>query len=135
MKNSLITFTVAVALVLPMATTAQDDIRTEQVRFAAGTSVTTINDSITGYESVLYSVGAEAGQQMRVRLEPSNTATYFNVYTPGNGPGDEALVNSQFIGPMVPELNIFDAQLPVSGVYTVSVYMMCNAARRGVEKR
>jgi hypothetical protein len=130
MKHSLIAFTVTIALALPLAATAQDDMRTEQVRFAAGTSGTTINDSITGYESVLYTVGAEAGQQMKVRLEPSNTATYFNVYAPGNGPGDEALVNSQFIGPMVPELNIFDAELPVSGEYAVSVYMMRNAARR-----
>jgi hypothetical protein len=130
MKHSLIAFTLAVALVLPLAATAQGDMRIEQVRFSAGTSGTTINDSITGYESVLYTVGAEAGQQMKVRLEPSNTATYFNVYAPGNGPGDEALVNGQFIGPMVPEINIFDAELPVSGEYAVSVYMMRSAARR-----
>ncbi|MDU8946581.1 SH3 domain-containing protein [Ovoidimarina sediminis] len=109
---------------------AQDGVRTEQVRFAAGTSGTTINDSITGYESVLYRIGAKAGQRMKVRLEPSNTATYFNVYVPGRGPGDEALVNSQFMGPMVPDMNIFDGVLPVSGEYTVSVYMMRSAARR-----
>ena len=109
---------------------AQDGIRTEQIRFAAGTSGATINDSITGYESVLYRVGAESGQRMKVRLEPSNAATYFNVYVPGRGPGEEALVNSQFMGPMVPDLNIFDGVLPISGEYTVSVYMMRSAARR-----
>jgi Bacterial SH3 domain len=109
---------------------AQDEVRNEQVRFAAGASGTTINDSITGYESVLYRIGAEAGQRMKVRLEPSNPATYFNVYVPGRGPGDEALVNSQFTGPMVPDLNIFDGVLPVSGEYSVSVYMMRSAARR-----
>lgn len=109
---------------------AQNDVRTEQVRFAAGTSGTTINDTIQGYESVLYRIGAEAGQRMKVRLEPSNTATYFNVYAPGRGPGDEALVNSQFVGPMTPDLNIFDGVLPISGEYTVSVYMMRSAARR-----
>ena len=109
---------------------AKDEMRTEYVRFAAGTSGTVINDSITGYESVLYRIGAEAGQRMKVRLEPSNTATYFNVYVPGRGPGDEALVNSQFIGAMVPDLNIFDGVLPASGEYTVSVYMMRSAARR-----
>lgn len=109
---------------------AQNDVRTEQVRFAPGTSGTTINDSIKGYESILYRIGAEAGQRMKVRLEPSNTATYFNVYVPGRGPGDEALVNSQFIGPTTPDLNIFDGVLPISGEYTVSVYMMRSAARR-----
>jgi len=130
MKKSFVALTVALTLVMPIDATAQSDVRTEQVRFAAGTSGTTINDSIIGYESVLYRVGAEAGQQMQVRLEPSNTATYFNVYAPGREPGDEALVNSQFTGPMVPELNIFDGVLPTSGEYTVSVYMMRNAARR-----
>lgn len=109
---------------------AQDQVRTEQIRFAAGTSGTTINDSITGYENVLYRVGAEAGQRMKIQLEPSNAATYFNVYVPGQGPGEEALVNSQFMGPTVPDLNIFDGVLPISGEYTVSVYMMRSAARR-----
>jgi hypothetical protein len=109
---------------------AQDEVRNEQVRFAAGASGTSINDSITGYESVLYRIGAAAGQRMKVRLEPSNAATYFNVYAPGRGPGEEALINSQFMGPMVPDLNIFDGVLPFSGDYTVSVYMMRSAARR-----
>lgn len=130
MKKSLIAFTVAMALATPMVAIAQSDMRTEQVRFAAGTSGTTINDSITGYESVLYKIGAEAGQQLKVRLEPSNLSTYFNVYAPGKGPGDEALVNSQFVGSMVPDVNIFDGTLPVSGEYAVSVFMMRNAARR-----
>lgn len=122
---------VAMLLSAPVVVQAQDNTRTEQVRFAAGTSGTTITDSITGYESVLYQIGAEAGQRMMVRLEPSNLATYFNVYAPGTGPGDAALVNSQFTGPMVPDLNRFDGALPVSGEYSVSVYMMRSAARRG----
>ncbi len=33
-------------------------------------------------------------------------------------------------GAMVPDLNIFDGTLPMSGEYTVSVYMMRSAARR-----
>jgi hypothetical protein len=100
------------------------------VRFAPGTYGTVIQDTITGYESVLYKVGAEAGQQLKVRLEPSNLASYFNVYAPGSGPGEEALAVSQLVGPMVPALNIFDGMLPVSGEYTISVYMMRSAARR-----
>ena len=94
MKAMLVTLVAAMALLVPLAANAQDEVRTEQVRFAAGTSGTTINDSNTGYDSVLYKVGAEAGQQMKVRLEPSNTATYFNIYEPGSGPGDQALANS-----------------------------------------
>ena len=126
----LVTLAAVMALLVPLAANAQDEMRTEQVSFAPGTSGTTINDSITGYDSVLYKVGAEAGQQMKVRLEPSNTATYFNVYAPGSGPGDQALANSQFTGPTVPDLNLFDGALPTSGEYTISVYMMRSAARR-----
>lgn len=114
----------------PVTPMAQDDVRTETVRFAAGTSGTTITDRITGYESVLYTLGAEAGQRMQVRLEPSNLASYFNVYAPGKGPGDEALANAGTMGEMVPDLNRFDGVLPASGTYTISVYMMRSAARR-----
>jgi hypothetical protein len=107
------------------------DIRSEQVRFAAGTTGTTIPDRITGREYVVYRIGAEAGQRMEIRLTPDNGATYFNVYEPGRGPGDEALANAEQVGPMVPELNVFDGVLPASGVYSVSVYLYRSAARRG----
>jgi hypothetical protein len=124
------------ALVLSMtlaapAAMAQDDMRRETVRFAAGTSGTTIADSITGYGSVAYTLGAEAGQRMTIALEASNGATYFNVYGPGQAPGGESLANSEMTGPMVPDLNRFDAALPQSGEYTVVVYMYRAAARRG----
>jgi hypothetical protein len=110
---------------------AQDGIRTEQVRFPAGTSGTTVRGTITGRDAVAYQVGAEAGQTMTVRLEASNLATYFNVYAPGSGPGDEALAIGGQTGPMMPDLNRFEATLPLSGTYTISVYMMRSAARRG----
>lgn len=107
------------------------DIRTERVRFAAGTSGTVIEDSITGRESVSYVLGTSAGQTMSVRLTSSNTSAYFNVYEPGRGPGDEALAVSEMTGPMVPEMNRFEGVLPASGDYIVSVYLYRNAARAG----
>jgi hypothetical protein len=78
----------------PSVLMAQDTMRTETVRYAASSNGTTITDRITRYESVPYTLGAEAGQRMQVRLEPSNLATYFNVYAQGKGPGDEALANA-----------------------------------------
>ncbi|MDW4549900.1 SH3 domain-containing protein [Defluviimonas sp. D31] len=117
-------------LALSIPVMAQD-IRTEQVRFAAGASSASIRDEIEGYKSVSYMVGAEAGQRMSVTLAPSNLATYFNVYGPGSGPGDEAIANSSMTGPNTPDLNRFDAELTASGEYTISVYMMRSAARRG----
>lgn len=114
---------------------AQDDMRTERVRFAAGRSGTTIQDSIRGYESVLYLIDARAGQVMNVSLNPSNTATYFNVYAPGRRPGDEALATGSLTGPMVPELNRFTGALPQTGTYAISVYLYRSAARRNETSR
>lgn len=111
--------------------TAQDEIRTEQVHFGGGQTGTTIRGSITGQESVSYTIGAQAGQTMTVRLQSAHAALYFNVYEPGRGPGDQALAVSEMTGPMVPEMNSFSAVLPSSGTYTISVYLYRAAARRG----
>ncbi|MCV2868470.1 SH3 domain-containing protein [Defluviimonas sp. WL0002] len=67
---------------------------------------------------------------MTISLAPSNLATYFNVYAPGSGPGDQAIANSGLTGANVPDLNRFDGMLETSGEYTISVYMMRSAARR-----
>ena len=114
---------------MPMGGVAQDQ-RTEAIRFAPGATGAEISDRITGYEMVVYSLGAEAGQRMRIGLVPTNPQTYFNVYGPGSGPGDEALAVSQSMDERVPDLNVFDAVLSSSGTYSVSVYMMRAAARR-----
>jgi len=116
-------------LAVPIAGFGQD-MRTETVHFAPGASGVTIQGRITGYESVAYRIGAEAGQRMVISFAPSNLATYFNVLGPGKQPGDEALANSGMTGPNVPDLNRFDATLPASGEYTILVYMMRSAARR-----
>lgn len=109
---------------------AAADIRHEEVAFPAGATGTTVRGAITGYDSVAYRFGAEAGQRMTLRLTATNRATYFNVYAPGRGPGDEALAVSGRTDDLVPALNRFDGTLPLSGTYTVSVYMMRSAARR-----
>jgi hypothetical protein len=105
---------------------ARDPVRTQAVQFPAGKTGTVIRGAIKGRGSALYTVGAEAGQTMKVRLKPSNAATYFNIYQPGRGPGDEAFV----IGETQPVLNSFEGKLPTSGTYSISVFMMRSAARR-----
>ena len=106
--------------------THAEEMRSVDVRFSAGATGTTLSDTIVGYDSVLFRVGAQAGQTMSVRLRPSNLATYFNLYEPGRGPGDEALASGQFTDP----LNEWSDILPASGEYTISVFMMRSAARR-----
>lgn len=118
--------TLGAALLATMAV-AQDPVRTENVHFAPGASGTVIKGQITGRETALYKLAAEAGQSMRVQLSSTNSAAYFNVYAPGRGLGDEALAN----GSMTPELNLYDGALTQSGTYTIAVYLYRSAARRG----
>jgi hypothetical protein len=118
---------VAVAGVLAATASVAQDMRMEQVQFAPGTSGATLKGTLVGDESVGYMIDAEAGQTMTVALEASNGATYFNVYGPGTGPGDQAIANS---GVTTPEINRFEDTLETTGRYTVTVYMMRSAARR-----
>ncbi|TNC65375.1 SH3 domain-containing protein [Rubellimicrobium roseum] len=125
------TLLVAASLALTAVAIQAQEIRTEQVRFAAGATGTSISDEVTGRESVSYLVGAQAGQVMSVVLSSDSTAVYFNLYAPGRGPGDEALA----IGELQPEINRWEGVLPASGTYTVSVFLVRSAARRGEAAR
>ena len=101
-----------------------EDARDEQVRFAHGTSGTTIKATITGWESVNYKLRAKAGQSMFVDLNTGNGGNYFNIFPPGKGPGDAAM----FIG--TTQGNRYQGTLPTDGEYTVQVFLMRNGARR-----
>jgi hypothetical protein len=110
-------------ILVPMSSVA-DDTRNEIVKFAPNTRNTTIEDSITGYKTVNYMLDAKAGQSMTIELKSDHTATYFNIYVPGKGPGDAAM----FIGSL--NGSRYEGELPADGTYTVQVYMMRSAARR-----
>ncbi len=101
-----------------------EESRTETLRFAKGATGTSVTSKITGYDSVNYKVTAKAGQHMVVKLSTSHSATYFNVYGPGSGPGDAAIFIGSTSG------GHFATTLPESGTYTIQVYMMRSAARR-----
>jgi len=96
--------------------------RTEAVHFAKGHSSATLKGSITGDNGIVYQLGAQAGQEMSVRLERSSGSCYFNVLPPGSGP--EAI----FIGSTSGDE--FAGTLSVSGTYRVQVYQMRATARR-----
>jgi len=95
--------------------------QTVDVRFPRGASGTTIDGSIKGNQSVKYRIGVSAGQRMSVQLDTDNASNYFNVTAPG---ASEALYNSSING------NGTSFVIPSSGNYTVTVYLMRNAARR-----
>jgi hypothetical protein len=105
---------------------AQAADRSETVRFAAGASSASLSGSVTGYDGVNYRLGASAGQTMQVLLNPSHASCYFNVLPPGS---DRAIFIGSTSG------NEFSARLRQDGNYTVQVYQMRNAARRGTTCR
>ena len=120
---------VAVCAALPLTgARAAGGLRTEEVRFEAGTSATSITGQIRGDEGVDYLVRARAGQTLTVSFKPSNPMAYFNVLPPGS---DEAL----FVGSSAADGSLFMTQLPRDGVYTVRVYLMRAAARRNETAR
>jgi len=98
------------------------DIRTERVAFAKGTSSKAIKGSIKGYAAVNYKVGVAVGQTLSVDLKTSNASSYFNITAPG---ADAALFVGSTSGDSA------KVKIPSSGDYTVQVYLMRNAARRG----
>jgi hypothetical protein len=109
------------ASLLPATIAGQSGIRTERVAFAKGTSSKTIKGSIKGNEVVDYVVRAAAGQVMKVTFQTSNGGNYFNVNPPHS---DAALFVGSTSG------NNYEGTLPVSGNYTIRVYLMRSAARR-----
>lgn len=123
-------FALVIVLLAGGVANASDEIRTEVVKFPAGASGTSIEGQIQGYASVAYVLEARAGQVMKVKMKTPHLSTYFNVYGPGKGPGDEALAVSEMVGPMVNDINDFEGVLPADGDYTISVYMYRSAARR-----
>ena len=120
MKNLLMAL--GVALLVSAAATA-DDTRTERVHFKKGAISATVEDTIKGYQSVDYVLGARAGQSMNVSMATDNSANYFNILAPGKT--DAAMFVGSISG------NQFEGTLPANGDYKIRVYLMRNAARRG----
>ena len=114
--------TILIGITMALATPAlADNVRHETVRFAAGTSGSTINSKIKGYDTVEYKVGVSAGQKMSVELDSKNGSLYFKVTAPG---ASEAMYNSSVAG------NGTSITIPSTGDYVIQVYLMRNAARR-----
>lgn len=124
MKFGLFTKVVVGGALLCLPAMAKDVVHHAQVHFDKGTSGTTIKGKIKGYDTFNYKLGAKAGQYMRVRLETKHTATYFNIFEPGKGPGDAAMYIGSTQG------DSYKGNLPANGTYTIQVYMMRSAARR-----
>lgn len=99
-----------------------EGIDSRRVSFAAGSNSATVEDSITGYESVDYLLNVREGQLINVSMATQHTGTYFNILEPGET--DVAT----FIGSI--NGNQYEGIASASGDYRIRVYMMRSAARR-----
>jgi len=92
------------------------------VHFKIGASQDSIQGHIKGRETIDYVLRAKAGQTRSVNLKTSHTGAYFNVLPPGS---KEAIFIGQVAG------KNFEGKLPKDGDYTIRVYLVRSAARRG----
>jgi hypothetical protein len=102
---------------------AAGTIESKPVHFAKGASSATLKGALKGDKTIDYKLGAKAGQTMSVTLKSSNGANYFNVLPPGSS--DVAVFVGSTGG------NEWTGQLTADGDYTIRVYLMRSAARRG----
>ncbi len=99
---------------------AADQTSTHSVHFARGTSASTISGSLHGYDTVNYTLGANAGQTMAVSVSGSPDV-YFNIIAPGE----------QFAMEDARETQAWNGRLPKSGTYRVELFQPRAQARRG----
>ena len=98
-------------------------IQQKTIQFKKGATSLKVNGKIKGYQVIDYKVTAAANQSMTVTLTSKNPSLYFNVIAPNAT--DEAIFIGSTSG------NTYKDYLPESGTYTIRVYLMRNAARRG----
>lgn len=123
MKIIVIAAALAVLLAQTHASAANGSgIRKETVHFARGATSTALKGRLKGDATVDYVVTAAAGQTLAVKLTATNPQNYFNVLPPGSS--GEAM----FVGSLGGD---YSGILPTDGDYTIRVYLMRAAARRG----
>ncbi|QBN20321.1 PPC domain-containing protein [Flavobacterium nackdongense] len=111
----------AILALIPVESSAQ--IITKKVSFPKGKSSTVIQGSITGDQTIDYTVGANAGQTLKVTFKQLSKSSFFNVLPPGSE--NVADFISQTEG------NTCSLNLTKSGTYKIRVYQMRSTARRG----
>lgn len=110
-----------IGMLLVFSVTAAAQTKKVNVKFKAGSSSGTFSNTVTGYGTVDFIVGAKTGQQMTVKLTSSNTFLYLNILNPDTGEviNDEARETTNWSG-----------NLPSNGDYIIEVYLVRAEARR-----
>lgn len=116
MKRTLLLFVISILL---NNTNAQT---TKKINILKEKNSTSIAGVIKGSQFIDYQIQFEKGQTIEVLLTGSNQSNYFNILPPGSK--DVAIYNSSING------NKYNGLSDRSGLYTIRVYLMRNAARR-----
>lgn len=103
---------------------------TQPVIFAAGATGTAVTGQVTGRDTADFTLTAEAGQVMNVRMNADNSSAYFNIYAPGDVPGQSQAL---FIGST--SGSTANLTLPASGTYLIRAYLMASAGRENESAR
>jgi hypothetical protein len=111
------------AAALAAAAPAQE---AQRIELAPGATEATVEGAVSGYAAASYLVAAGAGQEMAVTLASPNPQVYFNIYRPGDVPGESSALH---VGAR--QGLAFRAKLSEAGDYLVQVFLMRAAARRG----
>ena len=96
---------------------------TRRVKFTNDNNSTEINGEIIGYKYVDYLITVSEGQNINISMSTNKGANYFNIMEPGEK--YVAIYNASING------NIYKGIAAKKGDYTIRVYMMRSAARRG----
>lgn len=112
---------VLAALTVALPALAWAATRTERVEFAKGKTVAQIKGTIRDDATVDYLVAAQAGQTLAITLGSNQANNHFNVTAPGTG-------TAMFVGSVLGAA--FKAKLPLSGDYTVQVYLERGAGKK-----
>ena len=111
---------IVVLCLLPLSVWAQQS-TVQDLRFAPGTYSGVVTETITGWQTREYILGASAGQVMTVTLSTKMNA-YFGILQPA-GPGKNDL-GVEYYGTVT-------ETLPYSGDYMIRVYMRGDDAHAG----
>jgi hypothetical protein len=105
------------------ASPAANRIDRQTVEISRKTPTVTLRGKIRGYDTAEYIVRLRQGQALSVSLQTNSRSNYVNITGP-NRAGEALFIGSR-------DGNRYRGTLPESGSYTIQVYLMRNAARRG----
>ncbi len=105
------------------AWSADAERRVQAISFAKGQSASVVKGRIAGQQYVDHTLRAGAGQTLSVSLESANRSIYFNLLPPDSK--DVAMARGEMRD------NRYAGLLPDDGKYTIRVFLVRAAARRG----